>query len=76
MDINENVTLVHVKQHLKDCFRNHKKSFNLAKHKNDSEISKEFWEIKMRNGTPKIAWEIIRVCLLCSNEKYKIVAYK
>ena len=38
----------------KDCFGNHKKSFNHIKHKNDAELSKEFWETKKSNGTPKI----------------------
>ena len=46
----------------KDRFGNHKKSFNHLKHKNDTELSKEFWEIKKHNGTPKIAWKIIRIC--------------
>ena len=40
----------------KDCFENHKRSFNHVKHKSDT----EFWEIKKCNGTPKIAWKIIR----------------
>ena len=70
----------------KDRFGNHKKSFNHAKHKYDKELSKEFWEIKKRNGKPKIAWKIIRICcsynpnskpwLLCLNEKYEIATYK
>ena len=70
----------------KDRFGNHKKSFNHLKHKNDTELSKEFWEIKKRNGTPKITWKIIRICpsynpnskrcLLCLNEKYEIATYK
>ena len=47
----------------KDRFGNHKKSFNHLKHKNDTELSKEFREIKRRNGTPKITWKIIRICL-------------
>ena len=38
----------------KDRFGNHKKSFNHLKHKNETELSKEFWEIKKRNGTPEI----------------------
>ena len=46
----------------KDRFGNHKKSFNHLKHKNDTDLSKEFWEIKKRNGTPKITWKIIRIC--------------
>ena len=70
----------------KDRFGNHKKSFNHLKHKNDTELSKKFWEIKKRNGTPKITWKIIRICpsynpndkscLLCLNAKYEIATYK
>ena len=70
----------------RDRFGNHKKSFNHVKHKNDTELSKEFWEIKKRSGTPKITWNIIRTCrsynpnskrfLLCLNEKYEIATYK
>ena len=40
--------------------RNLKKLFNHVKHKNDTELSKEFWE--KRNGTPKTTWKIIRIC--------------
>ena len=71
---------------LKTKIGNDKKSFNHAKHKNDTELSKEFWEIKKHNGTPKITWKLIRTChsnnpnssrcLLCLNEKYKIATYK
>ena len=46
----------------KDRFENHKKSFNHAKNKNDTDLSKEFWEIKKCSGTPKIRWKIIRIC--------------
>ena len=70
----------------KDRFRNHKKSFNNAKHKNETELSKERWEIKKHSGTPKVTWKIIRICrsynpnskrcLLCLNEKYEIATYK
>ena len=61
------------------CKVNHKKSFNHVKHKNDTELSKEFWEIKRRNGTPKNHMKIITICrsynpnskrcFLCLNEK-------
>ena len=70
----------------KDRFGNHIKSFNHAKHKNDTELSKEVWEIKKHSGTPKITWKIIRICrsynpnskrcLLCLNDKYEIASYK
>ena len=46
----------------KDCFGNYKKSFNHVKHENDTELSKEFWEIKKHNGTPRITWKIISAC--------------
>ena len=45
-----------------DSFRNHKKSFNHVNHKNNTELSKEFSEIKKRNGTPKVAWKIFTTC--------------
>ena len=70
----------------KNRFGNHKKSFNHAKHKNDTELSKEFWKIKKRSGTLKTTWKIIRICrsynrnsercLLCLNEKYETATYK
>ena len=41
----------------KNSFNHHKNSFNHVKHKNDTELSKEFWEIKKRNGTPKITYK-------------------
>ena len=69
-----------------DSLRNHKKLFNHVNHKNDTELSKEFLEIKKRNGTPKITWKIFTTCrsyninskrcLLCLNEKHEIVIYK
>ena len=42
----------------KDRFRNHKKPFNHLKHKNDTELPTEPWEIKKCNGIPKIAWKL------------------
>ena len=85
LDIKKNATLAHAKQ-FKDRFGNHQKSLNHVTHKNDTELSKKFWEIKKRNGTAKIIWKIIRICpsynpnskrcLLCLNEKYEIATYK
>ena len=78
--------IVSCKITFKDSFGNHKMSFNHIKDKYDTELSKEFWEIKKRNVTPKITWKIIRICcsynpnrkrcLLCLNEKYEIATYK
>ena len=60
--------------------------FNHVKHKNDTELSKEFSEIEKRNATPKITWKIINICrsynpnsklfFLYLNEKYEIATYK
>ena len=86
LDINKNVTLAHVKQYLKIVLGIIKSRSTTLNIKNDTELSKEFWEMKKRNGTPKITWKIIRICcsykpnskrcLLCLNEKYKIATYK
>ena len=57
---------------------NHNLSFRHEFYKNNTELSKELWQIKMKNYTPKITWRI-RKCLpynynskkdyLCLNEK-------
>ena len=57
-----------------------------VKYKGDTELSKRFWEVKKRDGTPNITCRIIRICrsynpnskrcLLCLNEKYEIATYK
>ena len=86
LDINKPVTLVHVKQHLKIVSEIIESRSTTLKHKNDTELSKEFWETKKSNGAPKITWKTIRVRrsynpnikrgLLCLNEKYEIATYK
>ena len=56
---------------VKDRFEHHKKWFNHVKHKNDTELSQEFWQVKKRNGAPKITWKIIRICCFCNpNSKH------
>ena len=50
-------SLAHVKLQLKnvsEIIRSHSTTINI---KNDTELSKEFWEIKQRNGIPKIIWK-------------------
>ena len=42
------------KCYLGSCKIAFKKSFNHSKHKNDADLSKEFWTIKKSYGTPKI----------------------
>ena len=48
-------------------------------------LSKEYWEIRKRNGTPKIKQNMriccsynpnSKRCLLCLNEKYEIATFK
>ena len=51
-------------------------------YKNHTELSKELWQIKMKNYTPEITWRIIRKCLpynynrkkcyFCLHEKLEI----
>ena len=65
---------------------NHNLSFRNKFFKNYTELSKQLWEIKMKNYTPKITWKIIRKCLpynynsrkcyLCLNEKLEIALYE
>ena len=52
----------------KDRFGNHKRSCNHVTHNKDRELSKEFWEIKKRSGTPNITWSIIRMLFLQSKQ--------
>ena len=70
----------------KHRFNNPTKSFNLEHYENDTELSKEYWEIKRNDFTPKVTWRIIkkcapfnttkRKCHLCLNEKLEIASYK
>ena len=65
---------------------NHNLFFRNEFYKNDTELSKEVWKIKMKNYTPKITWRIIRKCspynynsrkcYLCLNEKLGITLYE
>ena len=63
----------------KKRYANHKKSFNLIKSKNDTTLSIEYWNLKQKQQTPKLTWEIkgqykaynptLKKCNLCLNEK-------
>ena len=47
----------------KVCYVNNKQSFT-KQHKNDMELSKEYWKVKQRNGTPRIKWKVLKMpCL-------------
>ena len=66
-------------------YGNHKKSFNHEVYKNDSELSKEYWEVRKKGGNPKVTWKILKKCsaynseskrcLLCISEKPEIAEY-
>ena len=82
----EKVYLSISKTTFKVCYVNHKQSFTKQHHKNDTELSKDYWKIKHQNGTPRIKWKVLkkchaynqkkRQCILCLNEKYEIACYK
>ena len=67
-------------------YGNHKKSFIKQRHKNNTELSKEYWKVKQQKGIPRIKWKVLRECyvcnrikrqsILCLNEKYEIACYK
>ena len=66
-------------------YANHKKSFNHARYRNETELSREFWKIKESGGKPTIEWTIkkfcrqlnpnSRRCNLCLSEKYFILVH-
>ena len=70
----------------KKRFSNHKKSFKIERYHKETELSKEVWDIKRRNFTPTVTWQIIKSlnmsnntntrCLLCLNEKLEILTYQ
>ena len=69
----------------KNRFGNHKKSFNNAKYKTETCLSKEVWNIKSLGGTYNITWRPIRQhpgfnpsngkCGLCRSEKLEILEH-
>ena len=70
----------------KERYRNHNKAFNNERYRTDTELSKEVWAVKNKNGTPKISWSIferfppynleLKRCYLCLNEKLEIAIHK
>ena len=67
-------------------YANHKKAFNHLKYSKDTELSKEVWRIKNKEGNYNISWKIVRQhpdynpaskrCALCLNEKLEILQHK
>ena len=58
----EKVYLGVSKTTFKVCFGNHKKLFTKQLHKNDTELSKEYWKVKQQNRIPRIKWKVLRKC--------------
>ena len=83
---NEKVYFGVAEKSFKDRFYNHTKSFTHEDYTNDTELSKEYWDIKRNNFIPKVTWIIVRECppyslskrkcYLCLNEKLEINSYK
>ena len=46
----------------KQCYGNHKKSFNRKKHRTDTELSKEYWKLKESKAQPQVQFYILRRC--------------
>ena len=67
-------------------FANHKISFNSDQYKNETEVSKEVWNLKSINNNSEIAWKIVRRCApvnratskcnFCLNEKLEIATHQ
>ena len=57
--INQNYAKEVAKQVIvKKRYRNHKKSFNVPFYKHDTKLSKEYWNLKMKELNPQISWKI------------------
>ena len=69
----------------KTRWRNHQMSFKHEKKRNDTELSKYLWELKMKNEEFKVSWKILaearaysnlsKRCNLCIEEKYFIITH-
>ena len=64
-------------------FGNYKKSFNVEKYKEHTNLLEEYWRIKELNGTPSVKWKIIGKCFRiikiqksATSEKYKIAIFR
>lgn len=70
----------------KERFRNHKTSFSLASHKDDTKLSQYIWNLKNQNKQFEVAWSIVKKCSpyrpssnkcdLCLSEKVVIIQHK
>ena len=46
----------------KQCYGNHKKSFNHEKHRTDTELLKESWRLKELKAQPQVQFYILKSC--------------
>ena len=85
-DYNDKVYFGVAEKSFRDRFYNHTKSFTHEEYVNDTELSKEYWEIKRNNFITKVTRSVVRECppcnlskrkcYLCLNEKLQINSYK
>ena len=71
------------KTSFKKRYSNHKKLFNIPLYKHDTELSTEYWNLKMKQLNPQISWKIkgihksynstSRRCNLCLTVKLEIL---
>ena len=69
----------------KNRYYNHKTSFNVKHHENDTALSKFIWDLKSKNKTPIIKWQILchakppnglnAKCQICLEEAYRILVF-
>ena len=67
----------------KERYRNHRKSFQNRRYREETKLSKWIWELKEKNKQYEIAWDIVKKCVpykpsskncdLCLSEKLCIV---
>ena len=82
--IKEKFTLMYPK-HLKVAMVTTKTSL-IQRLKKDTELSKQYWKVKLQDGIPIINWEVLRKChaynqkkrqsVFWLSEKYEIAKYK
>ena len=80
---NEKVYFGVAEKSFKGRLYNHTKSFTHEDYANDTELFKEYCDIKRNNFIPKVTWSIVRECpqyslskrkcYLCLNEKLEII---
>ena len=65
----EEVFLGVSKTTFKVSYGNHNKSFTKQHHKNNTELSKEYWKVKQQNRITRIKWKVLRKCHTYNKKK-------